>query len=255
MDKFLEDIKQAIVNKQWISEERYPTPKTDSETIFLSHETEQYKVTCSISGHYTQDSYEVSVVDLSGSFYAARHEGYEYCVERFFIKVEKAIEDNVTRNILLGPMGWPVVRFTLTSKLPKLFGVNSGNTKSDIAFTKATNKTIKRAYLEDNKLKLDFTDGTGLMLYDDDHQCCEERWTSTDDDLDNFCDSKLYKVEVKEGPTVDDNETDKYETYYHDTAFLDVTTSKGVFTLVTHNSHNGYYGGFDLVCEFIEVRN
>jgi hypothetical protein len=35
----------------------------------------------------------------------------------------------------------------------------------------------------------------------------------------------------------------------HDIAFLLVQTSDGVFTMVNHNEHNGYYGGFLVTCE------
>ena len=35
----------------------------------------------------------------------------------------------------------------------------------------------------------------------------------------------------------------------HEVQFLEVKTSKGSFTMSSHNEHNGYYGGFS-----IEVR-
>jgi hypothetical protein len=35
----------------------------------------------------------------------------------------------------------------------------------------------------------------------------------------------------------------------HETQFLIVDTTKGSFTIVNHNEHNGYYGGFGLVAQ------
>ena len=77
-----------------------------------------------------------------------------------------------------------------------------------------------------------------MTLLDEGQRCCEHRWMSTDDDLKYFVGSKLQSVEVKEGPDIE------YEYGYHETCFLVVTTSLGSFTCVTHNEHNGYYGGF-----------
>ena len=38
---------------------------------------------------------------------------------------------------------------------------------------------------------------------------------------------------------------EEYET--HEVQFLEIKTSKGIFTMSTHNEHNGYYGGFAIV--------
>jgi hypothetical protein len=35
----------------------------------------------------------------------------------------------------------------------------------------------------------------------------------------------------------------------HETCFVEVQATGGFITLVTHNEHNGYYGGFDPVIE------
>jgi hypothetical protein len=48
----------------------------------------------------------------------------------------------------------------------------------------------------------------------------------------------LLDLELKSAGDID-NEWD-----VHEIQFLDVKTSEGVFTMVNHNMHNGYYGGF-----------
>jgi len=35
----------------------------------------------------------------------------------------------------------------------------------------------------------------------------------------------------------------------HEVQFVLITTSLGVFTMATHNIHNGYYSGFSVVVE------
>lgn len=79
-----------------------------------------------------------------------------------------------------------------------------------------------------------------LDLVDTGQSCCEHRYMTSDDDFAYYEGATLLGVEVKPGPDVEA----KYDT--HETAFLDIKTSRGVFTVVTHNEHNGYYGGFSL---------
>lgn len=80
-----------------------------------------------------------------------------------------------------------------------------------------------------------------LALHDNGQDCCEHRYMTTDDDLSYYVGSKLLSVHVAEGPELTDGVDD-----CHDTQFLIVTTAKGAFTIVSHNEHNGYYGGFDI---------
>ena len=93
-------------------------------------------------------------------------------------------------------------------------------------------------YHEDS-LVFHFTDGTGIRVFDDSQDCCEHRYMTTDDKLVDFIGSKLMEMEIAEAPTVEDKNGDQ-----HEIQFLKVKTSAGVFTLETHNEHNGYYGGF-----------
>lgn len=90
----------------------------------------------------------------------------------------------------------------------------------------------------DGELMITFTDGSVLGIYDSARSCCESRYMMTDDKLEDFVGSTLSTVEVKDGPE------ENSEWGVHETQFLVVGTSKGHFTCVTHNEHNGYYGGF-----------
>lgn len=92
-----------------------------------------------------------------------------------------------------------------------------------------------------------FTDGSTLEIKDE-QDCTEIRWMHSDDDLGYYAGSKLMGMELREGPeTEDDGE-------HHRCMFLLVTTSLGVFTIVAHNRHNGYYAGMDPHCKFKEKK-
>jgi hypothetical protein len=127
-----------------------------------------------------------------------------------------------------------------------------GNEKSARTFQASIGKTIKSIKIDpdanygDGALKINFTE-SGIQLYDKGRSCCEERYLHTDDNLDDFIDATLVDGEVKEGPTTQDEYGDP-----HEVAFLTITTSKGAFTIETHNIHNGYYGGFWVECRELE---
>lgn len=116
-----------------------------------------------------------------------------------------------------------------------------GNKESATVFSAAIGKKITALKLGgDDALHFTFDDGTRLKLYDDGQSCCESRYMRTDDDLSHFVGATLLGAEVKDGGAVEDSEYGGV----HETQFLDVQTSVGVFQMVTHNEHNGYYGGF-----------
>jgi len=85
-----------------------------------------------------------------------------------------------------------------------------------------------------------FTDGTRIKVWDDGQSCCEQRYMQTDDNLSDYIGAQLLGGEVRDAPGTGD----EYEV--HEVQFFVVKTSKGQFTMCTHNEHNGYYGGFDL---------
>jgi len=124
-----------------------------------------------------------------------------------------------------------------------------GNSKTVEALTVAIGKTITEAKIDDDYnagdggLVLKFTDGTGIVLFDDGRSCCESRYMHTDDDLAYYADATLLEAVVEDGPT----EMDEYDEP-KESQFLIVGTSKGEFTVVNYNEHNGYYGGFAIEC-------
>jgi len=103
-------------------------------------------------------------------------------------------------------------------------------------------RRIVSANIDDNRLNISFDDGTSIQIWDDGQSCCEYRHMSTDDDLQSIVGHKLLRIEAKPGPDPDEEE---YEGV-HETCFVEVGTDDGFITIVNHNEHNGYYGGFGL---------
>lgn len=120
---------------------------------------------------------------------------------------------------------------------------------SPIDITIAKNKKITNIELKNDVLYIHFENGSGLKIWDDGQSCCENRYMCTDDTLSDFVGTKLLHIEIKSAPNIEDYITcDEY----HEIQFLEVMTSKGCFTLVTHNEHNGYYGGFTIRIHYIK---
>lgn len=114
-----------------------------------------------------------------------------------------------------------------------------GSNKNTLdAIKSSLGKEIKVLKLEDNDLIFIFKDGSSLTIWDDGQSCCEDRYMSTDDDLTEYIESKLLALELKEAPNIENGGEE------HEVQFLDVLTTKGIFTISNHNEHNGYYGGF-----------
>lgn len=128
----------------------------------------------------------------------------------------------------------------------------SDDSSSVKAYQEALNKTISQIKFENDSLKLYFTDGTGILIFDDGQSFgtvyggCEHRYMTTDDDLDSFTKAVFLGLELLDAPTIEDEDSDP-----HEVQFLKVSTSNGVFTIETHNEHNGYYGGFFVKVEQI----
>jgi hypothetical protein len=108
---------------------------------------------------------------------------------------------------------------------------------------------IRDAEVDEDSITLKFDFGK-LTLRDNGQRCCENRYMSTDDDVRSLIGSRFVCYEVKDGP--DESEDDEYEV--HDTQFLEIQTDSGFVTLVNHNEHNGYYGGFDIEEEWYADR-
>jgi len=117
-----------------------------------------------------------------------------------------------------------------------------GNEESVKAYTTALGKTIASLNTPTNADTLDirFEDGTGIRFTDEGQSCCEYRHMTCDDDLSPFVGATLVSAELRDGEDID------AEYDVHEVQFLIVTTSKGDFTVASHNEHNGYYGGICL---------
>jgi hypothetical protein len=95
---------------------------------------------------------------------------------------------------------------------------------------------------ETETLSIKFEGCSGkLLIWDNGQSCCETRYMSTDDLLPTFTGAKLVGFEVVDGPDIEDEYGDA-----HEQMFVKLETTMGTITLVTHNEHNGYYGGFDI---------
>lgn len=126
----------------------------------------------------------------------------------------------------------------------QLFGHRAEETKEAMEAT--AGQVINSAYIdeeigEDGALVITFQNGAVLHIRDTARSCCESRYMTCEDDLTQFKGATLKDIIVEDGPTK--------ETWGepHEIQFLRVHTSNGVFTVETHNEHNGYYGGFWLV--------
>jgi hypothetical protein len=104
-------------------------------------------------------------------------------------------------------------------------------------------KIIRDIKIDNERLTLTFDDGA-LILTDNGQSCCEYRFMSTDDPIDYYKGLVFMGAEVADGPD-EPNEWGE-----HETQFLIVNTALGSFTVVNHNEHNGYYGGFSIEASF-----
>ena len=98
---------------------------------------------------------------------------------------------------------------------------------------------IGRGEYKEDGMVLQFTDGSGLRIYDGGQSSCEKRYMSCDDNLPYFTGSTFMSAEVREAPAVEDEDGG-----VHEVEFLVLHTSKGVITVANHNEHNGWYSGF-----------
>ncbi len=123
-----------------------------------------------------------------------------------------------------------------------------GNEESVAAYQGALNKTIQALSLTTGKaLRLRFIDETAVEFVDDGQSCCESRYMTTDDKLDDFVGATFTGVRIETAANL------PHEWGEHEVQFLLVDTSKGTFTMESHNEHNGYYSGFAVICRIVRV--
>lgn len=109
-------------------------------------------------------------------------------------------------------------------------------------------KEIKSVRVSGDALSIVVDDGTKIEILDDGQCCCEDRHMSCDDDLSSYIGATILRFELADGTDVAD---DSVVGGVHNTQFLRVHTSKDLFTVVNHNEHNGYYGGFSIVAAIV----
>jgi hypothetical protein len=107
--------------------------------------------------------------------------------------------------------------------------------------SKYVGRTIKAASLHDNELEIAFEDGATIHVWDNLQICCENRYMTSDDDPSSLVGRQLTGIVAKEGTSEEDECGVEREI-----VFVEVQTDGGFITLVNHNEHNGYYGGFGL---------
>lgn len=73
-----------------------------------------------------------------------------------------------------------------------------GNRETVETLQGAVGKVIREARIESDELRLSFTDGTGIALWDDGQSCCESRYMRTDDDLTKVAGSAFRGAEIRD---------------------------------------------------------
>ena len=113
------------------------------------------------------------------------------------------------------------------------------------AMEDSVGQVIDSIELNNEVLILTFKGGNRLELYDDGQCCCESRYMRTDDNMNDFKEAKFLGAEIKKSPGIVESDFED-----HEIQFLEIKTDKGVFTMSSHNEHNGYYGGFFIVARY-----
>lgn len=110
----------------------------------------------------------------------------------------------------------------------------------------AASSTIASVSVED-ALIIRFENGGSLLIADEGQSCCEQRYMTCDDNL-ALEGGRLQSIDLEAGG----DSTDGGYGDAHEQQFLKIRTSEGDLTAVTHNEHNGYYGGFSIKATWIE---
>jgi hypothetical protein len=113
-------------------------------------------------------------------------------------------------------------------------------------------KEIKCITLEDSVIRIVLANGwrkpdVEICIWDAGQQCCESRFITCDDDLSSVVGADFINLTKAPAPASEAEDPDDNDEVGDDPMFLILQTDKGFLTFVTHNVHNGYYGGFDIV--------
>lgn len=128
----------------------------------------------------------------------------------------------------------------------KLFG--DGN-KTALSLQAALGHTISGVVLQGDELILvGLNNGQTLRITDEGQSCCERRYITTDADLPSYIGRKIVDFQLRSTTAVEDAGFDNDDGYEdcHEMQVLVIVTDEGNIDFVTHNEHNGYYGGFSI---------
>lgn len=106
---------------------------------------------------------------------------------------------------------------------------------------------IKNATFADDKLRIDFENGKSVVISDEGQSCCESRYMTTDDKVEDLIGGILLDITLKDAPNIEDEYGGD-----HEVNFMEVKTDQAIVTFASHNEHNGYYGGICLSLDEVE---
>ena len=102
-------------------------------------------------------------------------------------------------------------------------------------------KMISAVSMTEDEIVLTFSDGERARIWDNGQSCCENRYMTTDDNIQSLVGQTLVRIETKDGPDTSGERGEE-----HEIVFVELGTDVGFVTIANHNEHNGYYGGFGL---------
>jgi hypothetical protein len=115
-------------------------------------------------------------------------------------------------------------------------------------FTEIVGKKITEITTDDEGYAILFKDGSRLCIWDGGQDCCESRYMTCDDDLTGHQGGQIVSINSDAGG---DQPAEEDHWGCHEVRFVKVQTTKGSFTICSHNEHNGYYGGFALKLKLV----
>lgn len=96
----------------------------------------------------------------------------------------------------------------------------------------------------EKSLNIGFENGKTIKLWDYGQTCCENRYMTTDDDVKSLIGHRLTRIDPNNVKVKKSEWGDE-----HEATFIEIGTNQNFITIVTHNEHNGYYGGFCLAID------
>lgn len=115
-------------------------------------------------------------------------------------------------------------------------------------------KKITDVDFNEHRLVIILENKTKLKIWDDGQNCCEKRYMTCDDNIEDLIGRKLTKILIKKIEDSDDKEnvTAQFfvnnvyawggeEEWEHEIAFVEICTDKNSIILQAHNVHNGYH--------------